>query len=358
MTPSSTPGPARRLTRRRALKLSFSFSAASLMAGAAQAAPDTALPATEGPPSPAPPASPDERQILVWGDWGANDDRKAQTAVAQGMARYVKGLSAAPCCQFLLGDNFYGSFKGGVNSPRWKEQFEDMYPAAVFPGPCHALLGNHDYDDAPGIKIVAELQYARTHPGTRWHMPANWFEVSLADPQGHPLAECLLLDTNYKNRLVSLSADERARQLRWVEQRLAAPRLAPWLFVMGHHPLYSQGVHGDSKALIADFDGLFRKYGVQLYLAGHDHDLQHLEFEGHPTSFVISGGGGARARHGEMEKAPKKRGPYAQTVYGFSHLQLTRERFTLRHLDANGRLVHAFSKTPEGVMTLIPVGAA
>jgi tartrate-resistant acid phosphatase type 5 len=32
---------------------------------------------------------------------------------------------------------------------------------------------------------------------------------------------------------------------------------------------------------------------VDLYLSGRDHDLQHLEFKGHPTSFVISGRGGA-----------------------------------------------------------------
>ncbi len=34
------------------------------------------------------------------------------------------------------------------------------------------------------------------------------------------------------------------------------------------------------------------KHKVDMYLAGHDHDMQHQEFEGHPTSFVISGGGG------------------------------------------------------------------
>lgn len=358
MNPSSPPATIRRVTRRRALKLSFSFSAATVLAARTFAERDTALPASEEPPSSPPPSAPDEQQVVVWGDWGAADDRKAQSAVARGMTRYVKSLPAAPCCQFLLGDNFYGSFKGGVNSPRWKEQFEDMYPAGVFPGPCHALLGNHDYDDAPGLKTVAELQYARTHPGTRWHMPGNWYAVSLLDPQGRPLAECLLLDSNYKNRVVSISADERAQQLAWLEQRLEAPRVAPWMFVMGHHPLYSQGVHGDHKALLADWDPLFRKYGVHMYLAGHDHDLQHLEFEGHPTSFVISGGGGARARHGEMEKAPQKRGPYAETVYGFSHLQLTRERFTLRHLDANGRQVHAFTKKPDGTMTVLPAGPA
>jgi tartrate-resistant acid phosphatase type 5 len=32
---------------------------------------------------------------------------------------------------------------------------------------------------------------------------------------------------------------------------------------------------------------------VDLYLSGRDHDLQQLEFKGHPTCFVICGGGGA-----------------------------------------------------------------
>mgnify|MGYP002146327950 CR=1 FL=1 len=32
-----------------------------------------------------------------------------------------------------------------LKSPRWKTGFEDMYPASVFPGPCPAVLGNHDY---------------------------------------------------------------------------------------------------------------------------------------------------------------------------------------------------------------------
>ena len=38
---------------------------------------------------------------------------------------------------------------------------------------------------------------------------------------------------------------------------------------------------------------IFQKYGVAAYFFGHDHDLQHLEFEGVSTSFVVSGGGGA-----------------------------------------------------------------
>jgi hypothetical protein len=120
---------------------------------------------------------------------------------------------------------------------------------------------------------------------------------------------------------------------------------------MGHHPIYSDGPHGDHAVLIRDWDPLFRKYKVPFYLAGHDHDLQHLEFSGHPTSFFLSGGGGADLYNLKIQET--QRGPYAQKVYGFSHLSVTREKLTLRHLDSDGKVLHAFSRTPEGTVSVL-----
>jgi hypothetical protein len=120
---------------------------------------------------------------------------------------------------------------------------------------------------------------------------------------------------------------------------------------MAHHPVYTNGGHGDHLVLIRDWDWRFRKHKVDLYLAGHDHDLQHLEFEDHPTSFFYSGGGGADL--GNLKIDPAQRGPYAQKVYGFSHLSVTRKQMTLRHLDSNGRTLHAFTKTPEGKVAIV-----
>jgi tartrate-resistant acid phosphatase type 5 len=121
--------------------------------------------------------------------------------------------------------------------------------------------------------------------------------------------------------------------------------------VMGHHPVYSDGPHGDHPVLVRDWDPLFRKYGVHLYLAGHDHDLQHLEFEGHPTSHFLSGGGGADLYNLKVD--PAQRGPFAQKMYGFSHLSVTEKKLTLRHLDSSGRTLHAFSKTADGKMAIL-----
>ena len=317
------------VTRRNLIRQSFCFSAAFMAARKLSAAESTVAPA------------PQATHALMIGDWGWNEDYGPQKSVAKGMAGYMVDKKIMPQCLFLLGDNFYGPFKGGVKCPRWKEQFSDIYQKKDFPFPCHALLGNHDYDDEPVTKLAAELEYVKATPGTRWNMPAKWYRLELG-PAAKPLVTVLMLDSNYHNTTVSLTAAERDAQMAWFKAELEKPRTTPWLVVMGHHPLYSNGMHGDDPALIADWDDLFKKHKVHFYFSGHDHDLQHIEFEEHPTSFVISGGGGATIREPKLEK-----GPFAVAVYGFTHLEITVTKFFVRHLDASGKLLHAFSKNPD-----------
>ena len=82
----------------------------------------------------------------------------------------------------MLGDNWYGALEGGVHSPRWQVQFEAMYPPDMFPGPAFAILGNHDYQNWPGSKVEAELEYARVGRSrgepTRWKVPARWYRFT------------------------------------------------------------------------------------------------------------------------------------------------------------------------------------
>lgn len=323
-------------SRRRLLKQTFAYSAAAVLGQSKRL-----LSAAD--------VSAGAHHLMMIGDWGANDDRRAQTAVAHGMKAYLESLHLRAEATLMLGDNFYGSFKGGVNCPRWKEQFEDMYPKDVFAGPCYAVLGNHDYDDEPKDKLAAELAYAKATPGTRWTMPAKWYAFEF--PKARPLVKVIALDSNYNNRLLSLTPEERAAQSAWLKAEIAKPRNTKWLVVMAHHPLYTNGLHGDNKALISEWDPLFRKHGVDFYFAGHDHDLQHIEFEGHPTSFVVSGGGGAKTRALEMPFVTK--GPFGQALYGFSHLEISEDRFIVRHLDANRKQLHAFSRTTDRKVTIL-----
>jgi tartrate-resistant acid phosphatase type 5 len=86
---------------------------------------------------------------------------------------------------------------------------------------------------------------------------------------------------------------------------------------------------------------MLEKHGVHAYFCGHDHDLQHMELEGLRTSFVLSGGGGARLY--ESGEEPRD-GSKVFDIHGFTHLSITGDAMTVRHVDPNGKIVHAFSK--------------
>ncbi|WP_213803419.1 metallophosphoesterase [Granulicella sp. dw_53] len=299
------------------------------------------------------PADPKAKHILMVGDWGWEEDVTAQARVARSMVSYAKHNSLKTEALLMLGDSWYGPMPHGVDDLRWKVQFEDMYPKSAFDCPAYSVMGNHDYQKMPDSKVDIELAYARK-PGTRWTQPALWYTYEF--PKKNPLMTVIALDSNmpmgHKDDGVNftLTPAQQAEQLAWFTAELEKPRTTPFLVVIAHHPVFSNGPHGDHQVLIKEWEPLLQKHKVHLYLAGHDHDLQHLEFEGHPTSFVSSGAGGADLY--TLKIAESARGPYAQKVYGFSHLEVTPEKLTLRHIDAEGKLVHAFSKTPDGTITV------
>jgi tartrate-resistant acid phosphatase type 5 len=199
------------------------------------------------------------------------------------------------------------------------------------------------------------LDYAKM-PGTRWTMPAQFYRFEF--PQINPQVTFIALDSNVPipgkpapSGFYTMSEEQRQQQLAWLEAELQKPLNTPYLAVMAHHPVYSDGPHGDHPVLIKDWDPLLREYNVHLYIAGHDHDMQHLEFEGHPTSFLLSGGGGAGLY--PVTTDPAKRGPMALSVHGFSHLEAKREWLTLRHVDAAGNIIHAFRKYRDSSVTVL-----
>ena len=307
---------------------------------------------------------------LILGDWGYLDSSTsknfgdgpnfaAQTQVARGMRHFAKANRMTPEALFLLGDNWYGDLSGGPASPRWRTQFEDTYPADIFPGPAYSMLGNHDYQVMPATvnKVEAELEYARSGRGadgkpTRWTMPARWYTFDF--PRQRPLMRCIVLDSNMPAAdgaprhgvNFTLTPEQQAEQLAWFQQQLQRPRDLPFLTVMAHHPIVSNGPHGDHPVLLRDWAPLLRQHKVDLYMAGHDHDLQVLQFEGEPTTHVLSGGGGADLY--VLQKDGLDRGPYAQEVHGFSHLSVTHRELQVRHLDADGRFLYGVSRNLHG----------
>ncbi len=331
-------------TRRRALKTLFCSSAAwGLNLQSAEAA-LTPLPTTG------------DRHLILLGDFGSME--KPQESVARAIQRYVAKEKLKAEGMWLLGDNFYKNLDKGLDSPRWKSGFEQMYPEKDLPGPCWAILGNHDYHDTLDGDLV-QLAYKKKNPKSRWHLPDRYYRVDF--PAERPLITFLAIDTNWKeinqplHKPLSekqptwwISEEERQNQAAWLDAELGKPRVAPFLFVMGHHPLYTNGTHGDTKQLVQALGPLFQEHNVDYYCCGHDHDLQHLELEGLKTSFIVSGAGGARS----TEIKERHDGPFAKSVYGFTHLQINAERILLRHVDANANVIHSFTRSASGQVSV------
>jgi len=285
--------------------------------------------------------------LLMIGDLGTGG--ADQVKVAGVMQKFVTASGIKPEGLLLLGDNFYGPVKEGfaVSSPRWQKDIENMYPQSVFPGPMWSVLGNHDYHDNAGGEKV-QLAYA-AQPGVRWKMPSKWYRFDLG-PEGSPLVTFICLDSNLpavsggldkktKKARGAMTAEEEKAQMAWLEAELAKPR-APFTIAVGHHPLYSNGDHGDTKQLIAQWEPLFQKHKVHAYLCGHDHDLQHLELEGRFTTHLLSGGGGARTR----KLNGQHKVPFGQDVHGFTHLQITAKGLAFTHYSADGAALHTVTK--------------
>lgn len=285
-------------------------------------------------------AAPRLVNLLGMGDWG--NGSPAQKQVAMAMAGLVQKSGARFDGTLLAGDNFYGRLTG-TNDKRWKTDFENEYDSKKLNFPFFATAGNHDYE---GRKLSIEMDYSLQNPGSRWKFPARWYRVDL--PRGQaPLVTVLMLDSN-KDRLKF----DWAAEVKWIDNQLADvgrdQRLHPaqkhWTIAVAHHPLFSNGQHGDIGPLQTDWGALFQKHKLDFYLCGHDHDLQHLEIPQYTTSFVLTGGGGAGGR--DMRR--DNRGPFSKRVHGFTHLTLTPEGATVEMIDLNGVLLHSFEKNPAG----------
>lgn len=320
------------INRREAIRRTVVFSTGLLAARWAGAAGAQGTPPAAGFPA-------GGMHLLALADFGYGN--KAQAAVAAGMATFARGLGAPLTGVLALGDNFYKT----LTPERFQTGFEAMYPASDFACPFHLVLGNHDYgpgyDSGQGAdKAQMQLDYAQANPASRWKLPAKWYALELPDP-ARPLVKIIFLDSNLTEPV--LTPQEKLDQQRFLEAELQKGTTAPWTWIAAHHPLFSDGPHGDNTTLIKRWGPCLADSEASLYLCGHDHTLQHLEVPAYRASFVVTGAGGA----GLHDLHDTGRG-YTQKIFGFTHLHVTTEAVDVQYLDTEGRRLHAFRRDRQG----------
>lgn len=252
-------------------------------------------------------------------------------------------------CDFVvgLGDNIYEAGVASAYDPQFQLKFEEPYTA--FDVPFYMVLGNHDNGGVRSLHATGDLQVAYAARTDRavdlWVMPARWYEHQ------HGPVRFLAIDTNVVFSSQSevpgladvLSRDaDGLEQAAWLQDRLAAPGNATWTFLHGHHPLYSNGEHGNAHLESPPLEAWLRDVvcsgGVDVLLSGHDHDLQYMPAQPDcgPVEFVVSGAG-AKTRPITAEANPTLFA--CGDTLGFAWMEVQGERLTTRFHDADGALL-------------------
>ncbi|MEB3235422.1 MAG: metallophosphoesterase [Cyanobacteriota bacterium] len=260
-------------------------------------------------PSP-PPAvnSPGRLHVLATADFGSGNRNQRALGAQMGAIQARDPVDLV----ILAGDNIYASSGWADGDLRGIEQtfykpYRELIAAKV---PFYAVLGNHDIRTENGNPQVAFQPFG---------MKGRWYSVRRGP------VEFFMLDTN-----VNASWQH---QLPWLKGALATST-APWKVVVGHHPIYSAGLYGDDRTLIARLTPLFAKHRVQLYINGHEHNYERTKpIDG--TTYLVVGGGGASLR----PVVPNSRTAKAASVFSFGDLLFNGSTLTIRGIDSQGAVI-------------------
>ena len=258
---------------------------------------------------------------------------------------YFTGKSDA---QFIIstGDNFYDNGVRSVSDPLWEDSFEEIYKGSNLRREWYVVLGNHDYRGNP----QAEVDYTKV--SRRWNMPARYFTFA-KQINDTVSARFIFLDTSpfvkkyhkEKESYADLAKQDTARQIRWLDSVLASST-ETWKIVVGHHPVFSSSKkHGDTEELKVWLKPRLERYNVQIYFAGHDHDLQHQKPAGSSVDYIISGGGSENRPTGTYEHTK-----FAEGISGFALASLKADSFKLYFIDYKGNIIYKISRGEKEVI--------
>jgi len=275
-----------------------------------------------GPPFAAIPADRTVR-VLAFGDYGvAHLANMRQNSHQVTLAEVMRVRHAREPFDFGIttGDNFYPTSFPTPDDPAWETSWERLYgPLQI---PFYISLGNHDWYEPLGAGPSA--QYVRGLISRWWRLPAFYYTYTAGSAQFFVINNQLLTP----------------RQLAWLRDALAASR-ARWKIVYGHFPVFEQTnytVEPQQRLVLP----LLREYGVDLYLAGHHHTVQHWQLDG--IDYVVTGAGGAANYTLGDTTAARPGRRFIASQPAFAEVGVTRDSLTLRFVGLGERELYRYTR--------------
>jgi hypothetical protein len=319
------------------------------------------------PPDAGAPARPDVEpavRVLLFADFGyatCQQDRVAEAmaratrfrafdlAIAAGDNLYLCGPDAtlgAACAFGPDGATLDPASRAGED-PLFQQLHEEALSGLRHrdggPLPVYLALGNHDVR-ADGGCAVPRLTPEETgrrraclevaHRSPSWSMPARHYLLDLGP------ARFVVLDSNLL--VGDYGAFDPGGEAAFAGAALAGCGPVP-CFVVLHHPPASAGRHGLSlrpeRLAALEASGAGRISG---WMAGHDHDLQHLRTAAGTDVFVSGNTSGGRASERFERVEPGGASlVFASVAWGFAVLEVwSSGTWAVRFEDVRGRALH------------------
>jgi hypothetical protein len=253
--------------------------------------------------------TPRDINILSVGDWGsaALGGYHLKNAQSTAYAMKIYASEYNPKLVLNTGDNFYYCGIQNTSDPQVNSDYVELFGNIGLPW--YNALGNHDY----GFNPDAQLELNQTIP--QWIMDARYYHrrVTFNSSDGtNIILNIIALDTN--PCVNDYRGDDRAKwdpcniqyplcspvagecmfhqniinqscktQLDWFNATLSGIPPTEWVFVIGHHKA--------DEIDAEDFQSLLGSNRVNLYLNGHNHNLEHYSIDG-DAKYMTTGAGG------------------------------------------------------------------
>ncbi|MEK7767643.1 MAG: metallophosphoesterase, partial [bacterium] len=240
-------------------------------------------------------------RFIVYGDTRSYPDRHA--AVANAMAK-EQGVLFVGLSGDLVAD--------GDEWDQWPEQFFGPAKAFLAQTAFWPVRGNHE----GSAKLYRAL----------FDLPGNeqWYSFDCGN------VHVIGLDSEVED------GAERAAQLVWLREDLAASRGAEWRLVIYHQPTFNIGGHASDWGA-SDLQPILEEYEVEIAITGHSHLYERFVPIGRPgkrpTIHVVSGGGGANTY--EVRPSPLLEGGIGHSVLHYCVFDVEGSRLvmTVKHPD-------------------------
>lgn len=192
-------------------------------------------------------------------------------------------------------------------------QFEDnvfgVYAELFRNLPFFPAAGNHDHNSASAAPFRSVFALPGDSVETETWYSFDWGRIHFA-----------ALDTE----------GDYATQMAWLDADLAAST-SPWKIVYLHRPPYSSGSHGSDTGLRNLLAPIAERHGVQLVMAGHDHNYERMIPQS-GVAYVVTGGGGRGTRSVGVSSFTA----FSEAVIHFVYLEVGLDELVLHAIDATG----------------------